>query len=308
MVPIPELWLAAGFDEKQTDHPMMKRAFATFALTTLGTIGLASTAVAQAIPDDLPVIGKPSADSIGFQPAVTDSMREIVWLDNFLLIIITLITLFVVALMAFVVLRHNSRANPTPATFTHNQPLEVAWTILPVFILLAIGVFSLPALFRQQIIPEADITIKATGNQWFWTHEYVDHDFGFDSFMLARDELAEHGYADDEYLLATDTAVIVPVNKTVVVQVTGSDVIHAWTIPAFGVKQDAVPGRIAELWFNADTEGVYFGQCSELCGKDHSYMPITLKVVSQEVYDAWLKGAIEEYAGTPQSLTVASAD
>ena len=297
-----------GLDEKQTDYPMTLKAFATTALTAFLTFLTAGLAAAQSVPSDLPSIGKPIPDGIGFQPAVTSLARELQWLDGFILIIITIITLFVVALMAIVIVRHNAKANPTPATFTHNQPIEVAWTLIPIVILVVIGCFSLPALFRQQIMPEADVTIKATGSQWFWTHEYVDHDFGFDSFMLDKSALAENGYADDEYLLATDTAVVVPVGKNIVVQVTGSDVIHAWTIPAFGVKQDAVPGRIAHLWFNAEVEGVYFGQCSELCGKDHSYMPITVKVVSQEAYEAWLDQAIEEYAGTPRSVTVASAD
>jgi len=172
--------------------------------------------------------------------------------------------------------------------------------------LVVIGVFSLPILFKQQEIPEADITIKVTGNQWYWGYEYVDHGFGFDSVMLQKDELADYGYAPDEYLLATDTAVVVPVNATIVMQLTGADVIHSWTIPAFGVKQDAVPGRLAELWFSAEKEGIYFGQCSELCGQAHAYMPITVKVVSQAQYDAWLNDAIEEYAGIPQSAQLAS--
>ena len=179
---------------------------------------------------------------------------------------------------------------------------------MPILILVFIGSFSLPVLFNQQEIPEADVTIKATGYQWYWGYEYPDHEFAFDSFLLQREELAEYGYNDDEYLLATDAAMVVPVGKTIVVQVTGADVIHSWTIPAFGVKQDGIPGRLAELWFRADTEGVYFGQCSELCGKDHAYMPITVKVVSEEAYEAWLDGAIQEYAGKPRSLTVASAE
>ncbi len=287
---------------------MTFKALAASILGSVLTLGLATAATAQTVPNDLPTVGKPLPNGVNFQPAATDLMREIIWLDNFLLVIITVITIFVMALIGIVIVRYNKRANPEPATFTHNQPIEVAWTVVPIVILVVIGCFSLPALFRQQIIPEADITIKATGNQWYWTHEYVDHDFSFDSFMLAKDELADHGYAPDEFLLATDTAVVVPVNKTIVVQVTGSDVIHAWTIPSFGVKQDAVPGRIAQLWFKADVEGVYFGQCSELCGKDHAYMPITVKVVSQEVYDAWLNEAIEEYAGTPLGVQVASSN
>jgi len=146
-------------------------------------------------------------------------------------------------------------------------------------------------LFKQQEIPAADINIKVTGYQWYWGYEYVDDGVEFESYMLARDELADFGYSDDLYRLATDTAVVVPVGATVVMTVTGADVIHSWTIPAFGVKQDAVPGRLAQLWFAAEREGVYFGQCSELCGKDHAYMPITVKVVSQETYDTWLSEA-----------------
>lgn len=287
---------------------MRLKAIASFALAAFWTVIMAGFAAAQSVPQDLPTIGKPLPGKMGFQPAATSTAVELHWLDSFVLVIITAITAFVLLLITIVILRFNRRANPEPATFTHNQPLEVAWTLIPIVILVVIGSFSLPALFREQTIPEADVTIKATGNQWFWTHEYVDHDFSFDSFMLARDELADAGYNDDEYLLAADTAVVVPVNKTIVLQVTGADVIHSWTIPAFGVKQDAVPGRIAELWFKADKEGVYFGQCSELCGKDHAFMPITVKVVSQDAYEAWLDAAIEEYAGTPRSVTVASAD
>ncbi|MEL7254763.1 MAG: cytochrome c oxidase subunit II [Pseudomonadota bacterium] len=280
----------------------MKKLFSLLAIWA--ATGL--TSAAPALAEDLETIGKPVPGGLNFQPAVTELMEDIVWLDTMLLVIITIISLFVCALLAICILRFNRRANPEPATFTHNSPLEIAWTIGPIVILVFIGSFSLPVLFKQQEIPEADITIKATGYQWFWGYEYVDHEFGFESFMLQKDQLAEYGYAEDEYLLATDTAIYVPVGKTVVVQVTGGDVIHSWTIPAFGVKQDAVPGRIAELWFNAEKEGIYFGQCSELCGKDHAYMPITVKVVSEEAYLAWLDGAIEEYAGVPRDVTVAA--
>ena len=275
---------------------------------TLSGLFTALSALPALAQDNLEVVGKPHPAGIGFQEPVTSVAHQQQNLDHLLLVIITLICIFVVALLVYAIMRYNRRVNPNPASFTHNTPIEVAWTIIPVFILVLIGAFSLPVLFDQQEIPEADITVKATGNQWFWSYEYVDHDFGFDSFMLQRDQLEEYGYSQDEYLLATDTAVVLPVGKTVVIQVTGSDVIHAWTIPSFGVKQDAVPGRLAELWFNAEKEGVYFGQCSELCGKDHAYMPITVKVVSQEAYDEWLQGAIEQYAGTPQSVDVALAD
>lgn len=263
----------------------------------------ASAATAQ---EGLEVIGKPGDKQMGFQPAVTELAHDLQWLDQLILVIITAIVVLVTGLLVFIMLRFNQRANPTPARFTHNTPLEIFWTLGPIVALVFIGAFSLPVLFKQQEIPEADITIKVTGYQWYWGYEYVDNEFGFDSLMLQRDELEDYGYTQAEYLLATDNAVVVPVGKTIVMQVTAADVIHSWAMPSFAVKQDGVPGRIAELWFNVEREGVYFGQCSELCGKDHSYMPITVKAVSQEAYDKWLKGAIEEFAGTPETLTLAA--
>ncbi len=273
-------------------------------------------------PQGLEIIGTPVDGKMGFQPGVTELATDLQWLDGMILVIITIITLFVTGLILWVAYRYNSKRNPTPATFTHHTPVEIAWTIVPIVILVAIGAWSLPILFRQQEIPVADVTIKAVGNQWYWSYEYVDDDFGFDSYMIGAPalggenmktpeviaQLEEAGYSESEWLLATDTAVVVPINKTIVMQVTGSDVIHAWTIPAFGVKQDAVPGRLAELWFKAEKEGVYFGQCSELCGQAHAYMPITVKVVSEEAYAEWLSRAKEEYAGIAQPITVASAD
>ncbi|GAA6190244.1 cytochrome c oxidase subunit II [Phaeobacter sp. NW0010-22] len=273
-------------------------------LTLSGLFAALSSLPAAA--QDLEIIGKPVDGAWGFQPAATELARDLQSLDWMILVIITVVCVFVAALMLYCIVRFNRRANPTPSSFTHNTPIEILWTIGPILILVFIGAFSLPVLFKQQEIPEGDITIKVTGYQWYWGYEYVDHEFGFESFMLGREGLEAAGYSQDEYLLATDTAVVVPVNKTIVMQVTGADVIHSWTIPAFGVKQDAVPGRLAELWFKAEKEGIYFGQCSELCGKDHAYMPITVKVVSQEAYDAWLTGAIEEFAGLPQSFQVAS--
>lgn len=270
----------------------------------------AGAAMAQQTPtiQGLDVVGRPLPGGTGFQPAATELARDTFWLDGMLMYIIVAITAFVSVLLLWVILRFNARRNPVPAKFTHNSPLEITWTVVPILILVFIGAFSLPVLFKQQEIPEADITIKVTGFQWYWGYEYLDHDFGFESFMLARDELGDYGYEQSDFLLATDTAVVVPVGATVVMQVTSADVIHSWTIPAFGVKQDGIPGRLAELWFAAEREGVYFGQCSELCGKDHAYMPITVKVVSQEVYEAWLDTAIEFYAGTPRNVDVASTD
>jgi len=258
-----------------------------------------------ALAQDVETVGKPVDGLMGWQPAATELARDLQSLDYMILVIITAIVLFVVGLLLYITVRFNKRANPTPATFTHHTPIEIVWTIGPILILVFIGAFSLPVLFKQQEIPEADITIKVTGYQWYWGYEYVDHDFGFDSFLLEKEDLVANGYNEDEYLLATDTQVVVPIGKTIVMQVTGADVIHSWTIPAFGVKQDAVPGRLAELWFKAEREGIYFGQCSELCGKDHSYMPITVKVVSEEAYQEWLKDAIEEYAGDMSTIPAA---
>jgi cytochrome c oxidase subunit 2 len=268
----------------------------------------ATLSAGAALAQDLPVVGAPHDRGLGFHPAASELARDQQWLDALLHWTMLGVVALVVVLLAVVILRYNSKSNPTPARFTHNTPIEVAWTIVPVLILVVIGSFSLPILFKQQEIPPADITIKATGYQWYWGYEYVDEGFGFDSFMLAREDLADYGYADSAFLLATDTAMVVPVGKTIVVQVTAADVIHSWTIPAFAVKQDAVPGRIAQLWFAAEQEGIYFGQCSELCGKDHSYMPITVKVVSEEAYAEWLEQARAEYAGLPAPVKLAAAE
>lgn len=258
-----------------------------------------------AFAQGLEIVGRPHDKGTGFQPAATELARDLQGLDWMILVIITAITVFVTALLIWVIIRFNEKRNAKPATFTHNSPLEVGWTVVPIVILVFIGAFSLPVLFKQQEIPVGDITIKVTGYQWYWGYEYVDEDVAFESYMIGAPatggdnrltpevstQLAAAGYSDKEFLLATDTAVVVPVGKTVVMQVTGSDVIHSWTIPAFGVKQDAVPGRLAQLWFKAEREGIYFGQCSELCGIAHAYMPITVKVVSEEVYAQWLEAA-----------------
>jgi cytochrome c oxidase subunit 2 len=252
------------------------------------------------------IAGRPVDKAMGFQRAVTEVARDQHWLDDFLLIIISAITAFVIVLLAIVILRFNKKANPTPARFTHNAVLEVVWTAVPVLILVVIAIPSLRLLFLQLEVPEADLTIKATGNQWYWSYEYPDAGIEFDSLMLAQDELADHGYDAGDYLLATDTRVVVPVNAVVHVLVTGADVIHAWTIPSFGSKIDAVPGRLNETWFRADEVGVYFGQCSELCGKDHSYMPIVVEVVSQPDYDAWVQTQQAALGVTPPTRLAAA--
>ena len=272
---------------------MRLNTIATSLWASAGLILAGASASAQDVNQELEIVGAPVLGLTSFQPAATELGRDVPWLAYWLLVLITIITLFVTGLMIWIAIRFNHKSNPTPRTFTHNSPLEVAWTIIPIVILVFVGAFSLPILFKQQEIPEADITIKVTGYQWYWGYEYVDDGVAFDSFMLARDELEEFGYSQNEYRLATDTSVVVPIGATIVMQLTGADVIHSWTIPAFGVKQDAVPGRLSQLWFAAEREGIYFGQCSELCGKDHAYMPITVKVVSQETYDAWLIEAKE---------------
>ncbi len=281
-----------------------------FLMMAMGA-GLAGPAGAQDTLQELERVGKPVDGGMNFQPAATELARDVHWLDGMILYLITAIVLLVVLLLLFAIGRFRSSRGHEAATFTHNAPLEIAWTLIPVVILVIIGAFSLPILFKQQEIPEADLTIKVTGNQWFWSYEYPDDGIEFDSLLLEKEELADYGYTPDEYLLAVDNPVVVPVGKNVVMQVTGSDVIHSWTIPAFGVKQDAVPGRLAELWFNVEKEGVYFGQCSELCGKDHAYMPIVVMAVSPEKYAEWLKGAKEEFASddaAPRPVRLAAND
>jgi len=248
---------------------MRLTSFATSLWASAGLILVSSAATAQDVTQELEVRGTPVDGETGFQIAATKLARDLQWLDGMLLVICAAITLFVTGLLIWVAIRYNQKSNPTPATFTHHSALEVTWTVVPIAILVFIGAFSLPVLFDQQEMPEADVNIKVTGYQWYWGYEYTDEDVYFEGFMLQRDELEDFGYEDEHYLLA----------------------IHSWTIPAFGVKQDAVPGRLAQLWFAAEQEGIYFGQCSELCGKDHAYMPITVKVVSQETYDAWLAEA-----------------
>jgi len=251
------------------------------------------------------VAGKPVDAGHHFQRAVTPVMEDIVWLDDFLHLLIMLIVLFVMALMAIVIMKFNRKANPEASTVTHNTTLEVAWTLTPVLILIVIAIPSLKLLFLQLEVPEPDLTIKVTGNQWYWSYEYPDEEIEFDAFMLAKDELEENGFAQDEYLLATDERVVVPVNANVHVLVTASDVIHAWTIPSFGSKIDAMPGRVNETWFRAEEVGVYFGQCSELCGKDHTYMPIVVEVMTQDDYDTWVLEMASNNSDEPKTKVAA---
>jgi cytochrome c oxidase subunit 2 len=238
------------------------------------------------------VAGQPAPWEMGLQQAATPVMENIIWFHDFLLWIITGIALFVLVLLVIVIVRFNARANPTPSRTTHNTLLEVAWTLVPVIILVVIAVPSFKLLFLELTIPPADVTVKATGKQWYWTYSYPGGKFEFDSLMLKDNERKP----DQPRLLAVDNALVVPVNKVIHVQVIGSDVIHSFAVPSFGIKIDAVPGRLNETWFKAEREGVYYGQCSELCGRDHAFMPIEVRVVSEKDYTAWLDQAKKKYA------------
>ncbi|NPU15497.1 cytochrome c oxidase subunit II [Bradyrhizobium sp. 83012] len=243
-------------------------------------------------------MGQPAPWEYKLQEAATPVMENITWFHGLLLAIITIITLFVLALLVAVVVKFNARANPVPSRTTHNTLLEVAWTLIPVLILVVIAVPSFRLLFLELDIPKADLTIKATGKQWYWSYAYPDNGkFEFDSLM-AQDKKPR--------LLAVDNEMVVPVNKVIRVQTTGADVIHSFAVPSFGIKIDAIPGRLNETWFKATKVGMYYGQCSELCGKDHAYMPIAVRVVSDQEFTAWVEDAKKKYASAP-TTTYASA-
>lgn len=244
---------------------------------------------------------------IVMQAAETPIAREMHFFHNAILMpIITIVSLFVLALLIYVMVRFNEKANPTPSKTTHNAMLEVVWTIVPVLILVVIAVPSFRLLNHQLILPKGDITVKVTGKQWYWSYEYPKDQgggFGFDSLMKPENELKP----GDLRLLAVDNEAVVPVGKTIRVQVTAADVIHSFTIPSFGIRIDAVPGRLNETWFKAEREGVYYGQCSKLCGKDHAFMPIAFRVVSEQQYAAWLAEAKKKYASAGGPVALADA-
>ena len=236
--------------------------------------------------------GQPSPKQIGFQEAATPIAEQIHWFHDYVNVIIFLITAFVLGLMLWVMWRFSEKRNPVPSRTTHNTAIEVLWTVVPVFILVIIAIPSFKLLYAQYTFPPPDLTIKAVGHTWNWTHEFPDQKFSVDSVMLQdneREKAINSGMPANQVPrnLAVDNEVLVPVNKVVHVLVTSTDVIHAWTIPSFGVKVDAVPGRVTATWFKATREGIYFGQCSELCGKDHAFMPIGIRVVKEEVFNEW---------------------
>jgi cytochrome c oxidase subunit 2 len=259
---------------------------------TLATAGMA-----------LAASGQPEPWQLGMQKGATPVMDDIIWFHDFLLWVISAIAIFVLALLLTVVMKFNARTNPVPSRTTHNTTIEVLWTVVPVLILVTIAVPSFRLLFFQLNVPKADVTVKATGKQWFWSYSYPDSKFEFDS-LLACDQ--ERTKCEQPRLLAVDNEMVVPVNKVVHVLTTGSDVIHAFAVPAFGIKIDAIPGRINETWFKAEREGKYYGQCSELCGKDHAFMPIVVRVVNEKDYSAWLEDAKKKYA-TDESRAMAVA-
>jgi cytochrome c oxidase subunit 2 len=269
--------------DRDRSMPVISRLSAT---ALIFGILLASAGVAWA------GLGQPTPWQMDLQDSATPVMADIASFHFFLLWIIAAISAFVLALLLIVIVRFNAPANPTPSRTTHNTPIEIIWTIVPVIILAVIAVPSFRLLFVQLQVPTPDLTVKATGKQWFWSYSYPDSKFEFDSLMIPEKELKPGQLR----LLAVDNEMVVPVNKVVHVLVTGADVIHSFTVPSFGIRIDAVPGRLNETWFKATTQGVFYGQCSELCGKDHSFMPIAVRVVSQGDFDTWLNGAKQKYA------------
>ena len=239
-------------------------------------------------------LGQPTPWELGLQDAATPVMADITSFHTFVLWIVTAITIFVLVLLLICIFRFNSRANPTPSRTTHNTPIEVVWTIAPVIILVLIAIPSFRLLFTELDVPTPDLTVKATGKQWYWSYAYPDNgNFEFDSLIVAEKDLKP----GDLRLLTVDNEMVVPVNKVVHVLVTGADVIHSFAVPSFGIKIDAVPGRINDTWFKATMTGVFHGQCSELCGKDHSFMPITVRVVDDKDFTAWIAQAKQKFAG-----------
>jgi len=249
--------------------------------------------------------GQPAPWQFGFQEAFSPVAHEMHDFHNLLLWIITIITLFVLALMIFVAVRFNRKSNPTPSKTSHNTLLEFVWTVAPVLILIVIAIPSFSLLYYGDRVEKADMTLKAVGYQWYWGYEYVDEDgLAFEAVMLEEDELKE----GQPRLLATDNVIVLPIEQNIRLLVTAEDVLHSWAMPAFGVKMDAVPGRINETWMRIEKEGMYYGQCSELCGARHGFMPIAIKAVSMEEYKAWLVKAKEEFASNDHSdIKVATA-
>jgi cytochrome c oxidase subunit 2 len=290
------VWAVFHVEGAQSTMLVLKRLIA-FVVTSV-TFLTGSAALAAS--------GHPEPWQLGLQTSATPVMDDIVWFHNFLLWLIVSITLFVLALLVIVMVKFNARTNPVPSRITHNTTIEVLWTVIPVLILVTVAVPSFRLLFYELKVPPADITVKATGKQWFWSYSYPDSKFEFDSLMVQDKDLK----SGQPRLLAVDNEMVVPVNKVVRVLVIGTDVIHSFSVPSFGIKVDAIPGRLNETWFKAEREGMYYGQCSQLCGRDHAFMPIAVRVVSDKEYSAWLDQAKKKYANDDnvRPATVAVAD
>ena len=273
------------------------QAIGLFAAALITALGLGGGSAWAAL-------GQPVDWQLGLQDAGTPVMEDIVWFHDYLLLgIITAIALFVLVLLIIIMVRFNATRNPTPSRTTHNTLIEVLWTAIPVLILVVIAIPSFKLLFYQLNLPPADVTVKATGNQWFWSYTYPDNgNFEFNSILVPTDKLKPGQLR----LLTVDNEMVVPVNKVVRVQTIGADVIHAFAVPSFGIKIDSVPGRLNETWFKATREGVYYGQCSELCGRDHAFMPIAVRVVSEQAFNAWVEDAKKKYAVVPTTTQVAA--
>ncbi len=280
--------------EKQGAERQMKlfSRLTAIAATAVGLLAGAGVLVASSVPA-LAGLGQATPWEMDLQDSASPVMEQVATFHYFLLWVIAAISLFVLALLLIIVVRFNARANPNPSRTTHNTPIEIAWTIIPVIILATIAVPSFRLLFLELDVPTPDLTVKATGKQWFWSYSYPDNgNFEFDSLMVDEKDLKP----GQPRLLTVDNEMVVPVNKVVHVLVTGSDVIHSFAVPSFGIRIDAVPGRINETWFKATIEGMFYGQCSELCGKNHSFMPIAVRVVSDADFSTWASAAKQKYA------------
>ncbi len=289
--------------------PALRRLSRQWRLASASGLGFLGVSTLAAFAAQAPGDGHAAPGQIGFQLSNSPIADEIQFFHNDILLpIITVICLFVAGLLGYVIWKFNEKANPTPSKTTHHTLLEVAWTIIPVMILVVIAIPSFRLLTHQLVIPKPDLTIKVTGNQWYWSYAYPKDQaggFSFDSMIKPDDQIDPS--KGDIRLLSVDNEAVVPVGKIVRVQVTASDVIHSFTVPGFGVRIDAVPGRLNEAWFQAEREGVYYGQCSKICGKDHAFMPIVFRVVSDAQYADWLTQAKKKYASIPAAGQFADA-
>jgi cytochrome c oxidase subunit 2 len=280
--PVANLLVDVFHEERDRIMWLKKRLAVLAAAGGTSVIGAAAAMAAQ-----------PTPWQIGFQPAASPVMAEITGFHNLLLWIIFVIAIFVMLLLLYVFVRFNAKANPTPSKTTHNTLIEVVWTVVPIMILVAIAIPSFKLLYFMDRTTEAELTLKAIGHQWYWSYEYPDHDdLTFDAVMKGEDELED----GEPRLLATDNRVVLPVDTNIRLLITADDVLHSWAVPAFGVKTDAVPGRLNETWVRIEREGTYYGQCSELCGINHGFMPIAVEAVSKEAFAAWVEKAKEEFA------------